>query len=137
MLVCDEAQQLSTNCFELWRHLWDDRSTDIAIIFVGGDNCYKVLAAEPMLSSRIMIWQGFTTMKTTQVMEIIPAFHPIWEDVDTELIEYVDRNAAHGNFRNWVTVTYHVRLGMARAGVDKVDRLLLQWVFTRMSGVSG
>src|SRR6266566_6746436 len=24
-LVCDEAQWLSRECFELWRHLWDDR----------------------------------------------------------------------------------------------------------------
>ena len=36
VLVCDEAQWLSRECFELWRHLWDDRRTDIAIIFVGG-----------------------------------------------------------------------------------------------------
>ena len=32
VLVCDEAQWLSRECFELWRHLWDDRRTDIAIV---------------------------------------------------------------------------------------------------------
>lgn len=39
-------------CFELWRHLWDDRRTDIAIVFVGGGDCYRVLRREPMLSVR-------------------------------------------------------------------------------------
>jgi hypothetical protein len=134
VLVCDEAQQLSTNCFELWRHLWDDRGTDIAIIFAGGHNCYKVLRAEPMLSSRVMIWQKFTKMDAAQVLEIIPAFHPIWEDADPGLIEYVDKHAAHGNFRDWVTVTFHARLAMARTGASKIDKPLLQWVFSRMGG---
>jgi AAA domain len=47
VLVCDEAQWLSRECFELWRHLWDDRRTDIAIVFVGGGDCYRVLRREP------------------------------------------------------------------------------------------
>ena len=46
--VCDEAQWLSRECFELWRHLWDDRRTDIAIVFVGGGDCYRVLRREPV-----------------------------------------------------------------------------------------
>ena len=52
VLVCDEAQWLSRECFEYWRHLSDDRRTDIAIVFVGGGDCYQVLRREPMLSSR-------------------------------------------------------------------------------------
>jgi hypothetical protein len=34
VLVCDEAQWLSRESFELWRHLWDDRRTDIAIMMM-------------------------------------------------------------------------------------------------------
>src|SRR6266550_3420573 len=59
VLVCDEAQWLSRECFELWRHLWDDRRTEIAIVFVGGGDCYRVLRREPMLSSRVYVWQEF------------------------------------------------------------------------------
>jgi hypothetical protein len=44
---------LPRECFEYWRHLWDDRATDIAIVFVGGGDCYQVLRREPMLSSRV------------------------------------------------------------------------------------
>jgi hypothetical protein len=35
VLVCDEAQWLSRECFEFWRHLWDDLGTDFALVFVG------------------------------------------------------------------------------------------------------
>lgn len=45
VLVCDEAQWMSRECFEYWRHLWDDRRTDIAIVFVGGGDCYHVLSS--------------------------------------------------------------------------------------------
>jgi hypothetical protein len=62
VLVCDEAQWLSRECFEFWRHLWDDPRTDISIVFVGGGDCYKVLRREPMLSSRVYVWLEFRRM---------------------------------------------------------------------------
>ncbi|UJW32703.1 ATP-binding protein [Saccharothrix sp. AJ9571] len=55
VLVCDEAQWLSRECFEYWRHLWDDRATDIAIVFVGGGGCYQVLWVTCVVSGR---WQA-------------------------------------------------------------------------------
>ncbi|PWI12597.1 ATP-binding protein [Streptomyces sp. Act143] len=42
VLVCDEAQWMSRTGFEFWRHLWDDRHTDIAVVFAGGDNCHRL-----------------------------------------------------------------------------------------------
>lgn len=86
-----------------------------------------------MLSSRILIWQGFKPMTAEQVLDTIPAFHPVWENADPDLIAYTDDTAAHGNFRNWATVTHHLQLAMARSNADKVDSSLLQWVFSRMS----
>ena len=73
VLVCDEAQWLSRECFELWRHLWDDRRTDIAIVFVGGGDCYRVLRREPMLSSRVYVWQEFRHLTREQVLAVIRA----------------------------------------------------------------
>jgi hypothetical protein len=66
VLVCDEAQWLSRECFEYWRHLWDDRATDIAIVFVGGGDCYQVLRREPMLSSRVYVWQEFRRCRASR-----------------------------------------------------------------------
>jgi AAA domain len=99
VLVCDEAQWLSRECFELWRHLWDDRRTDIAIVFVGGGDCYRVLRREPMLSSRVYVWQEFRRLDREQVLVVIPAYHPVWAGADPEDIAYADVHAGHGNFR--------------------------------------
>ena len=78
VLVCDEAQWLSRECFEFWRHLWDEPRTDIAIVFVGGGDCYRVLKREPMLSSRVYVWQEFRRLTREQVLDVIPVYHPVW-----------------------------------------------------------
>lgn len=99
-MVCDEAQWMGKTSFEYWRHLWDDKRTDIAVIFAGGDDCYEVLKSHPMLTSRIFIWQEFRRLPPEEVRATIPAFHPVWADVDEELLDDIDRQAAHGSFRN-------------------------------------
>lgn len=137
VLVCDEAQWLSRECFEFWRHLWDDRGTDIAIVFVGGGDCYRVLRREPMLSSRVYVWQEFRRMSREQVLDVIPVYHPVWADADAELIAYVDAHAGHGNFRAWSKVTAHVITALARLQRDQPDREVLQWVFSRLGGQDG
>jgi hypothetical protein len=134
VLVCDEAQWLSRECFEFWRHLWDDPHTDIAIVFVGGGDCYRVLKREPMLSSRVYVWQEFRRMTREQVLEVIPVFHPVWADVDGELLAYTDAHAGHGNFRAWSKITAHVVTGLERLDRTRPDREVLQWAFSRLGG---
>jgi len=137
VLVCDEAQWLSRECFELWRHLWDDRRTDIAIVFVGGGDCYRVLRREPMLSSRVYVWQEFRRLDREQVLAVIPAYHPVWAGADPADIAYADVHAGHGNFRAWSKITAHVVTALARLERDRPDREILQWVFSRLGGSGG
>lgn len=134
VLVCDEAQWLSRECFEYWRHLWDDRRTDIAIVFVGGGDCYRVLSREPMLSSRVYVWQEFRRMTPEQVLRVIPAFHPVWENATPEIIAFADAHAGHGNFRSWAAVTAHTVRALTRLDRKQVDREVLGWVFSKLSG---
>lgn len=134
VLVCDEAQMLSRTCFEYLRRLWDDLDTDIAIVFVGGGNCYEVLRREPMLASRVYTWQEYRPMDAEQVLETIPRFHPLWAEADPALIEFADEHAAQGNFRAWASLTRHCLDGMARLGSSAVDEKLLRWVFSRIAG---
>jgi hypothetical protein len=131
-LLVDEAQWLNGEAFEYFRYLWDEPSTQLAIVFVGGEGCYSVLRREPMLSSRVFIWQHFTRLTPGEVGEVIPLFHPIWTDADAADIAFADQHAAHGNFRNWARLTAHVRLGLARTGRPRVDREVLQWTFSRL-----
>lgn len=109
VLVCDEAQWLSRECFEYWRHLWDDRRTDIAIVFVGGGDCY-------------------------QVLRVIPAYHPIWENTDPEVIEFAVAHDGHGNFRSWAKITAHADRPLQRLDRTAMDRDVLGWVFAKLSG---
>ncbi|MFF4155163.1 AAA family ATPase [Streptomyces sp. NPDC001651] len=55
--LVDEAQWLNGEAFEYFRYLWDEPSTQLAIILVGGEGCRTVLRREAMLSSRIFIRQ--------------------------------------------------------------------------------
>ncbi|MFJ7182230.1 AAA family ATPase [Streptomyces massasporeus] len=135
VLVCDEAQWMGRSSFEYWRHLWDDRNTDIAVIFAGGDGCYKVLKREPMLASRIFIWQKFTRMPEAEVVGTLPAFHPLWTGVDPQMIRNIDRAAAHGNFRNWATITKHMLNGMKKKGLTEVKQDLVNWVYSKLGGM--
>ncbi|MDH6123045.1 hypothetical protein ABH930_007424 [Kitasatospora sp. GAS204A] len=59
------------------RCLWDDPYTQLAIVFVGGECCYQTLRKEPMLSSRIIIWQRLARLSSEELLDVIPC-----EDVD-------------------------------------------------------
>ena len=135
VLVCDEAQWMGRSSFEYWRHLWDDRHTDMAVIFAGGDNCYRVLKREPMLASRIYIWQKFKRMPEDEVVATLPAFHSLWAGVDQKMILGIDRAAAHGNFRNWATITKHLIEGMRQKGVTEINQDLINWVYGKLGGL--
>ncbi|AEY85291.1 hypothetical protein SHJG_0009 [Streptomyces hygroscopicus subsp. jinggangensis 5008] len=92
-----------------------------------------MLRREPMLSSRIFIWQQFTRLTPDEVLEVIPLFHPVWADADPEDIAFADSHAAHGNFRAWAQLTAHTRTALARTGRARVDQELLRWAFSRLA----
>ncbi|MFI7055488.1 AAA family ATPase [Streptosporangium canum] len=136
-VVCDEAQWMSTECFEYCRHLWDDDQTDMAIIFVGGGDCYRVLRREPMLASRVFIWQEFKPLTQEEVVTYIPVYHPVWTNADPDDILFVNTHAAHGNLRAWAKITAHTLIGVQRADLETPNRDILQWVFSRLGGMYG
>lgn len=133
VLVCDEAQQFSRECFEFVRHLWDTGKGNNrpAVLFVGGEEAYKTLYSEPALASRIYIWQEFAPMEADEVQRNIPLFHPLWADASPELIDYVYEEGAGGTFRVWSKITYHILEGMKRRGLDKVDESIARWAIRR------
>jgi hypothetical protein len=131
--LVDEAQWLNGEAFEYFRCLWDDPSTQLAIVFVGGEGCHTVLRGEPMLSSRIFIWQHLTRLTPGVVLEVIPLFHPVWADADPDGIAFADQHAAHGNFRAWAQLTAHTRTALAGTGRPRLDEELLCWAFSRLA----
>ncbi|MGJ3558177.1 AAA family ATPase [Streptomyces sp. INA 01156] len=131
--LVDEAQWLNGEAFEHFRYLWDETATQLAITFVGGEGCHTVLRREPMLFSRTFIWQHFTRLTPSEVLEAIPLFHPVWADADPDDITFADSHAAHGNFRALAQPTAHARTALARTGRPRADRELLRWAFSRLA----
>jgi hypothetical protein len=133
VLVCDEAQQFSRECFEFVRHLWDTgKGTNRpAVLFVGGEEAYKTLYSEPALASRIYIWQEFAPMEADEVQRNIPLFHPVWADASPELIDFAYEEGAGGTFRVWSKITYHILEGMKRRDLSKVDETIVRWAIRR------
>ncbi|MFE1558129.1 AAA family ATPase [Streptomyces sp. NPDC058734] len=131
--LVDEAQWLNGEAFEYFRYLWDEPATQIAIVFVGGAGAHTVLRREPMLSSRIFIWQQFTRLTPEEVLDVVPLFHPVWEDADPADLTFADEQAAHGNFRAWAQLTAHMRTALERTGRPRPDRDLLRWAFSRLA----
>ncbi|MFJ6513454.1 AAA family ATPase [Streptomyces sp. NPDC091406] len=113
VFLVDEAQWLKGEVFECFRYLWGEPSTRLAIILVGGEGCYTVLCREPMLSSRIFIWQHVTRLTPDEDSRTIPLFHPVGADAGPEDIAFADRHAARGNFPDWARLTARVRLARA------------------------
>ncbi|MET9819567.1 ATP-binding protein [Streptomyces sp. NPDC006355] len=131
--LVDEAQWLNGQAFEYVRYLWDEPSTQLAIIFVGGKGCHTVLRREPMLSSGIFIWQHFTRLTPSEVLDAIPLFHPIWANADPDDITFADQHAPHGNVRAFAQLTAHTHTAMARTGRPRVEQELLRWAFSRLA----
>ncbi|MFI1973335.1 hypothetical protein [Streptomyces cinnamoneus] len=71
----------------------------------------------------------------SEVLDVIPLFHPIWADADPDDVTFADSHAAHGNFRAWAQLTARTSTApaLARTGRARVDQELLRWAFSRLS----
>ena len=112
LTVVDEAQRLNRECFEFLRYLHDPAERGLGIkarrspmLLVGGDQAWGVLAADPMLRSRVYRRVHVRRMRPEQVLAWMPRFHALYADAPAELLSFVDHHCGHGLFRNWATFT--------------------------------
>ena len=114
-IVVDEAQRLNRECFEFLRYLHDPAERGLGgvarrspMLLVGGDHSWGVLAADPMLRSRVYRRVHCRRLSPEQVLAWMPGFHPLYRDASAELLSFVDHNCGHGLFRNWACFTRSV-----------------------------
>ena len=105
IIVIDEAQRLSRECIEFLRYLHDHPVTRFALVLVGGDGCWEVLAREPMLRSRIYRRVVFRPLSSRQVLDMVSRYHPLYQEAPADLVLFIDEYFGHGNFRNWAAFT--------------------------------
>jgi DNA transposition AAA+ family ATPase len=105
LIVVDEAQQLNADAFDYLRFLHDDPDTQFALIFVGGNGCWKTLSRYPMLLSRVYRRVGVPQLQEEEVVTLMPQFHTVHAKAKTETLLWIDEMFAQGNFRRWASFT--------------------------------
>ncbi|MER7669628.1 ATP-binding protein [Kitasatospora sp. NPDC096128] len=134
LVVVDEAQRLNSNCIEMLRHLHDDRKTNFALLYVGGDGCWEVLSREPMLRSRIFRRLPFRPLGPAEIPDLIRAYHPIYEGADTELLRSIDETYGHGTMRDWASFTHTAAALCEDADRTRIDAEVVANAFTLLGG---
>ena len=59
--------------------------------------------ASAMLASRVWRRLAMAPLEREIVPEVIRGYHPMYADVDDELLLYIDDRLAHGIWRNWAS----------------------------------
>ncbi|MGW9498183.1 AAA family ATPase [Streptomyces prasinus] len=132
VLVVDEAQWLDTRAFEFIRELWDDEDTRLAVVLVGAENCYQKIKNRPALDSRILVWQRYKPLTPTEILSLIPQYHPLWANVPADDILWIDDLACHGNFRQWAKITYLLHEATTTPPHPSYSRDLIRALFSRI-----
>ncbi|MEJ1202573.1 MULTISPECIES: ATP-binding protein [unclassified Streptomyces] len=114
--LVDEAQWLNGEAFEYFRYRLPHRAAPRTDAFLPDLHLAALHPPHP-----------------SEVLDVIPLFHPIWADADPDDIAFADSHAAHGNFRAWAQLTAHTRTALARTGRPRVDQELLRWAFSRLA----
>jgi DNA transposition AAA+ family ATPase len=108
LIVVDEAQQLNANALDYLRYLHDEPNTQFALMFVGGNGCWKTLSRHPMLLSRVYRQVRISALDEEEVMSLMPKYHPIHAGVSLETLLEVNECFASGNFRRWASFTHTI-----------------------------
>jgi hypothetical protein len=133
LIVIGEAQNLNRDCFEYLRHRHDDPETTFGLLFDGDDGCWEVIAREPMLRSRIYRRVAFAALSDSA--ELIPSYHPIYRDVDTDLLLRINDEATRGRLRSWVAFTLTAANICRRCEADRVDRGIARSAMDHLGGL--
>ncbi len=135
LIVIGEAQNLNRDCFEYLRHLHDDPETRFGLLFDGGDGCWEVIAREPMLRSRIYRRVAFAPLTDSDILALIPSYHPVYHGVDPELLLFIDDQAAHGRLRSWAAFTRTAASICHHHNAFRVDREIAHGAMAHLGGV--
>jgi len=103
LVVVDEAQHAGITDLEMIRVLHMDPTASWDLVLSGAD-LHKRLTAEQMLKSRVMHWAIFTPLTADELPSVLAKLHPLFEQLDPDLLLRADRAGCNGVLREWVKV---------------------------------
>jgi DNA transposition AAA+ family ATPase len=133
LVIIGEAQNLNRDCFEYLRHLHDDPNTHFGLIFDGGDGCWDVISREPMLHSRIYRPVSFTPLIESDILDLIPTYHPIYQNTDPDLLLEIDERIGHGRMRSWAAFTKTAADMCARNNTQQINAAITRSAIARFA----
>jgi hypothetical protein len=137
VLLLDEAQGLTTKAMEFVRYLWRLKQTRLAVVFVGGEDCYRRIRSRAALASRICVWQQYCPLASDEVLALMPEYHQIWADVSPQDLLWVNDLICHGNFRNWAKATFHLQNALRKNPAHQgFTRDLMRTVLTELDSTA-
>lgn len=100
-LIIDEAQFFNNECMQYLRYLYELDATRLALVLVGGPGCWRTISKDPMLAGRIYRHALFERLTVEDVLDIMPAYHPLLATASPAQSRRIDRLCGKGNFRSW------------------------------------
>ncbi|MFE2601028.1 AAA family ATPase [Streptomyces sp. NPDC059396] len=137
VLLIDEVQNISASLMESTRILWDNERIPLTVILVGSGNTRQRVLRHAPLHSRIYHHQQFKPLTLPEVLTTIPPYHAVWQGADEDLLAFTDDNGAHGYFRNWANITFHIQDAMKDNPDLKMSKELIEWVLSRLNSTRG
>ena len=134
IVVVEDADRLSTPCFEYVRFLHDDLPQGLCVVLIAQARGERSLRAQRMLATRSASWPRIWSLTRDQVPQALPALHPLWQSVAPGDLKALDARLADGCLRRWVVLTLHTQRALAATGAKKPDRGMLQAAADRVDG---
>ncbi|MDF3300091.1 ATP-binding protein [Streptomyces tropicalis] len=109
LLAIDEAHQLSASCIEYLRYLHDDPVPQVTILLLASRPRLRALRSQRALLSRVATWHYMEPLAPDEVLTMLPAFHPLWQNAPSRTLAHLDDMWGHGNLRRWAALTHQLQ----------------------------
>ncbi len=132
MIVCEEPGAYSGAGLKYLRWLWDcGHGHRPAVLLLSGPRIPQELQDSPHLRARIWSWYRIPPLPPGQTPLLLAGLHPLWRDVDPQLITYADAHGLAGRLGLWQRFTSHLVTATEVFQTTAVTRRLIDWALAR------
>lgn len=101
VIFIDEAQHLTDDGMHYLRLLWEDRDTNLTIVFAGIPEAFNQIARDEALFRRLYGHVRLDRLNDKQIIDLMPSFHPLLRNAPSDSLLKIDDEYAFGSFGHW------------------------------------
>lgn len=99
LVICDEAQHVSTEAMHLLRWLYDAAGSQLTVVFCGVPDQGRPFP--PEIRSRCLTHIRMEPIADADAFKILSQWHPLFAGMDPALVERMNKRDAKGEWRWW------------------------------------